>query len=1464
MTSSPAPASTSYQTFHIEQLASNVPHLDLEGTKWALFAMRFRKAMIASDRWGHFDGSDPCPVAKDPDHPTAEEQKEIRRWTREDRIAEYLLDQRLHEKTALDIEACATTKDRWDMIKQKFTAKSEYAKADLYQSFLDMKCPKGGDIREFLNDLSTKRHELEAIGITVTNIDYRRTILRSMPASISAYASNTLTTLTITSEVTGKPVDMEKLLSNISDEADRMKAQRPPAHSRGKKEDHADEALAVTSSAGTSGHGKRKRRKGTCNHCGKEGHWIRECRTKKREEAAARNQGAQSQSGQSAQASSGNSGGKPENKPVGSANVVTADDFDGDGFWVVEEEEPHVHDDCAEPGPLSDDSDLDTEWDDFYTELESIEGHPDWPDSEVEETDIGGTAAAVIAPVEVVTTPRVELYDSGASRHISPYKADFSSYTPLSQPQYLNAANQNRFPAIGMGTLVVRAPNNAHESELVLHNVLHAPSIGYTLVSLGALDEEGYTSHIAGGRLRITSPRGEQIADITRTRHLYRVEHSPEYAHVAELMSSMELHRRLGHISVTSARKLVQSGAVKGIKLDPDAPETDCEACIFARATRLPIHKPRISVPAQSFGDEVHTDVWGPAPVSTPKGARYFVTFTDDSTRFTVIYLLRTKDEVLKQYKFFEAWAIAQQHCSGIKVLRSDRGGEYLSKAFDEHLAAAGTARRLTTHDTPQLNGIAEQLNRTLLERIRALRHATGLPKTLWGEALRHATWLKNRTATRALDNKTPFEALYGTTPDLSDVQPWGCKVWVHDDNGSKLDARAREGRWLGFDIDARAHRVFWPNSGTVSVERNVYFASAGPLEGEDSLFQIVSSEQTAAPDTPSTSDSSSSSPEPVQLRRSTRIRKPSRIIRDLQSGEGVTSLNPDPHVPGAFIEDPEESGGAWAVEDGSPALLEDFGGMEFVFVAETADAEALEPRTLAEARERSEWPQWEQAILEELETLKAAGTWKLEDAPPGANIIGSKWVLKAKKDAAGNVVRYKARLVAQGFSQIGGVDYDDTYAPVAKLASTRAVVAMANRLGMEMHQIDIKGAYLNGELNENEVLYMKHPPGYKDPDAGTRVLRLVKTLYGLKQSGRRWYQKLSSIFVSLGFKQCAVDQAVYFKVVKLKGELIVVVVHVDDCTIVASTIRLIEELKAGLRKHVEVTDLGELHWMLGIEVKRDRAGRTVHLSQRAYIDAILRRYNLDDLKPLSTPMDHQVRLSSEQAPASAAEFAMMRDVPYREAVGALNWAALATRPDIAFAVATVAHFAAKPGPAHWDAVKRIFRYLKGTRDLWLTYGEESSPLEGYADADGSMAEDRRAISGYAFLIDGAAVSWSSKRQEIVSLSTTESEYVAATHGGKEALWLRSLISEVFGELTSPTTLFSDNQAAIALTRDHQYHPRTKHIDVRYHWIRWVVEKGSIRLVYCPTDDMVADALTKALPSAKVKHFAASLGLRAK
>ena len=1134
---------------------------------------------------------------------------------------------------------------------------------------------------------------------------------------------------------------------------------------------------------------------------------------------------------------------------MGSANVVTtndadddrtvvADDANGDGFWMAVEENASAQDISAEPDTLLDDPDEEQPEEVACAHTESEEMHLDWcaPEGWVRddwadllfEEEEEEACAVIIPATDKDSPPRTELCDSGATRHISAHPLQVRllilyTIVPARLPEHRKPA---AFPRrwnrhTGHPTRSAKRGHRRTESELALRNALHAPSVAYTLVSLGTLDEEGYHTHIGGGHLELVSPEGERVGQIPRTmRRLYKIAHTAlESANAAELVSVMELHRRMGHIAVASARKLIESGAVTGVELDPNSQEHDCNACIFARATRLPVPKLRISPPAQSFGDEIHTDVWGPASISTRQGRRYFVTFTDDATRFTITYLMRTKDQALAAYKSFEAWALTQGHCRAIKVLRSDRGGEYLSDAFNAHLAAAGTARKLTVHDTPQLNGVAERLNRTLLERIRAFAHESGLPKSLWGEALRHAVWLKNRTATRALDGRTPFEALYGHPPDLSRLRAWGCHVWVHDPDRSKLDVRAREARWLGFDIDARAHRVFWPGPGNVTVERTIYFGTSALSEGEETHIPTLRGEQSDAPSTPTTSSTPASPapsapsapvsapPAPVQppvsmpdsqpppLRCSTRTRKPSRLVRDLQSGEGVGM-----RLPGSFAEESEEAWGVWSVEDGAPVLLEDFEGLECALAAETADAEALEPRTLAEAKRRPDWPQWEKAIQEELATLNATGTWRLEEAPPRANVIGCKWVFKAKKDAAGNVARYKARLVTQGFSQIGGVDYDDTYAPVAKLASSRAIIAMANRLGMELHQVDIKGAYLNGVLNEDEVLYMHHPPGYKVPGAGTRVLRLVKICTVSSSLGDAGIRNCAPSSCPSSSAKCRVDQAVFIKWDKAKRELTIVAVHVDDCTMTASTIRLIHDLKDGLRQHVEVTDLGELHWMLGLEIQRDRIGRTIHLSQRAYIDVILRRFNFNDLKPLSTPMDVQVRLTSEQSPKDATEFAAMRDVPYREAVGALNWAALATRPDTAFAVATVARFAPNPGPAHWEAVKCIYRYLAGTRNLWLSYGETKRTLVGYADADGSMAEDRRAITGYAFLIDGGAVSWSSKRQEIVSLSTTESEYVAATHGMKEALWLRSLLSELFGPITQAVTEYLVSSLSLQTT----------------------------------------------------------------
>jgi hypothetical protein len=1473
-----------------DTLPSSIPKLDATGLNWAVFSLRFEDAVQAKGFWGHFSGSTPCPTATIESAPTADELAAIEKWEKDERSARSLLTQKLPDSALMRIRNKPSVKERWEAITTEFTQKGAFAQTELRARFLDMKCPEKGNVREFLDSLRVKREELATVGVEIDTKDYLSTIISSLPISLSNFASNQLAAAKLYHST--KTIDPDVLISLISEEYERQKVQRS-RRSNGKspKEDDRDEAMYASSSRGGKAGGRNhKFPRGTCWGCGDKGHFRDKCPKKSKD-------GKESK----------------DSPKSGSANAAVGinSDSEGEGAFAAVAVDDYESDDSLPDLEVVSDSDSDNESksgvvvdNDWFSDAadegasdRECSGGSDWdPDDLFEGStpavdapfalEDPGTpehvAAFVSANNNAADTSRTEIYDSGCTSHISPYRNNLENFIEIS-PKSFRAANKQDFNAVGKGEMVIDVPNGADISQLRLTEVLYAPEVGYTLVSVGRLDDNGFSATFGGGKCVLRGPDGEELGSVPKSsRGLYKVVHEGESVNTAVEGITLDLlHRRMGHISPGIAKKLVTSGFVTGVRLVSTA-DADffCESCVYAKATRKSIPKAREGERAKKFGEEVHSDLWGPAPVETKGGRRYYITFVDDYTRFTHLHLLRTKDEAFEAYKQFEAWS-ANQLEAPIRVLHSDRGGEYLGKEFTAYLKSKGTAQKLTVHHTPQHNGVAERRNRTIVERIRALLHASGLPKYLWGEAARHVVWLMNHTSMKAVEGKTPYEAALGMKPDLSGVREWGEKCWVRVEKGNKLGGRVREGRWVGVDDESKGARVYWRDTKTVTVERNVYFdptsASVDRLEGEDWQFvETTTDELTSTPTPifptvatpPAQSEQIVSAPAEDEHEedepRAKRTRKPSQRVLEILSGRAVSSSRPsDPiiapgiQVPTAVVEEPEG--------EETPDVLMADNFVEYAMVADMSEVEGLEPRSLAEAKRGPDWLFWEKAIFEELRTLEEAGTWELVDPPSGANIVGSKWVFRVKKDAAGHVVRFKARLVAQGFSQVPGVDYFDTFAPVAKLASIRTVLAMAAELDFELHQIDIKSAYLNGELTKDENIYMKQPPGYPAPNSSGKVCHLLKTLYGLKQSGRRWYQKLVEILVKrLAFVRSDVDQAVFYRHGGDNSHAtIIVVVHVDDCTIAASTLSLVVAFKRQIAQHVEITDLGELHWLLGIEIKRDRERRTIHLSQRSYIDSIIARYNFQDLKPVSTPMETSTRLSTSQAPATTLEIAKMRDVPYLEAVGSLMYASLGTRPDISFAVQTVSRFSKNPGLTHWDAVKRIFRYLKGTADLWLSYGVVKDKLVGYADADGSMAEDRHAISGYAFMLFGGAVSWSAKRQEIVSLSTTESEYVAVTHAAKEGLWIRSLLSQLFPGKLDPTTLFSDNQSAIALAKDHQYHARTKHIDIRFHFIRYVIENGSIRLIYCPTDDMVADTLTKALPSAKVKHFASQLGLSA-
>jgi hypothetical protein len=383
--------------------------------------------------------------------------------------------------------------------------------------------------------------------------------------------------------------------------------------------------------------------------------------------------------------------------------------------------------------------------------------------------------------------------------------------------------------------------------------------------------------------------------------------------------------------------------------------------------------------------------------------------------------------------------------------------------------------------------------------------------------------------------------------------------------------------------------------------------------------------------------------------------------------------------------------------------------------------------------------------------------------------------------------------------------------------------------------------------------IFMQALPGY---ESDLRIVKkLLESLYGLKQAGRRWYYTLTRALKSLGF--CASMASPRVFIAQVNGHILILAMHVDDCVLTGSSSKQIAEYKLKLNSCYALTDLGPVHWLLGIKVTCDRAAHTISLSQEAYIDAILSRFALSDAKAYGTPMTPGAIYSKKNAPSSPNESVHMKNTPYRQAIGSLMYAAVATRP---FAVSSLSQFFDNPGTLHWEATKQVFLYLAGTKYHQLMYGGERHDFEGYTDADGVMQEHRHAISGYTFLFDGGAISWSSRKQELVTLSTAEAEFVAATHAAKEALWLRKSLGGIYPGPKPPMPFHCNNQAALSLIKDNNYHVRTKHLDVRFYFIRETAQRGATKLLYCPTKDMVTDLLTKALPKWKVNMHTSALG----
>ncbi len=718
------------------------------------------------------------------------------------------------------------------------------------------------------------------------------------------------------------------------------------------------------------------------------------------------------------------------------------------------------------------------------------------------------------------------------------------------------------------------------------------------------------------------------------------------------------------------------------------------------------------------------------------------------------------------------------------------------------------------------------------------------LPLSFWGYALETAAFTLNKVPSKSVE-RTPHEMWTGKSPRLSFLKIWGCEAYVKRLTSDKLHPKSDKCYFVGYPRETKGYYFYNREEQKVFVARNGVF-----LEKEFLLKGGISRDQVQLEEVRETlrSGTLSGRSGTHSMRSGSEQRGP---------GPGPIDSQPDDQI----VEQPVETPVA-----PRRSLRASHAPDRYVFLT-MGEREILlldndEPETYKEAVMGPDSEKWLDAMRSELKSMADNQVWNLVDPLDEVRPIECKWVFKKKIDADGNVHIYKARLVAKGFRQIQGVDYDETFSPVAMLKSIRILLAIAAYHDYEVWQMDVKTAFLNGNLSED--VYMTQPQGFVDPENAGKVCKLLKSIYGLKQASRSWNLRFDEVVKGFGFIKNVEEPCVYKKV--SGSALVFLVLYVDDILLIGNDIPLLEAVKDSLRKSFSMKDLGEAAYILGIKIYRDRSKHLIGLSQSTYVDKVLKRFNMHDSKKGLLPMSPGTFLSKTQSPKTADEQKKMNEVPYASAIGSIMYAMICTRPDVSFALSVTSRYQSCPGESHWIAVKNILKYLRRTKDMFLVFGgEESLVVNGYTDAGlQTDKDDSRSQAGFIFCLNGGAISWKSSKQDTVADSATEAEYIAASEAAKEAVWIRKFVSElgVVPNASQPLDLYCDNNGAIAQAKEPRSHQKSKHILRRYHLIREIVSRGDVNVCKVHTDLNVADPLTKPLPQTAFEAHTSSMGMR--
>ncbi|KAK1679766.1 hypothetical protein QYE76_040614 [Lolium multiflorum] len=1023
------------------------------------------------------------------------------------------------------------------------------------------------------------------------------------------------------------------------------------------------------------------------------------------------------------------------------------------------------------------------------------------------------------------------VFDTGSVAHICNSKQELKNKRQLLKDEVtMRVGNGSKVNVIAVGTLPLHLPSGL---VLSLNNCYYVPALSMNIISGSCLMQDGYSfksenngcsifmNNIFYGRA--PEKNGLFLLDLDSSdTHIHNID-----AKRIKLNdnSTYMWHCRLGHIGVKRMKKLHTDGLLESL----DFESLDrCEACLMGKMTKTPFSG--MMERATDLLEIIHTDVCGPMSVASRGGYRYVLTFTDDLSRYGYIYLMKHKSETFEKFKEFQS-EVENQRNKKIKFLRSDRGGEYLSYEFGMHLKKCGILSQLTPPGTPQRNGVSERRNRTLLDMVRSMMSLTDLPLSFWSYALETAAFTLNRAPSKSVET-TPYELWFNKKPKLSFLKVWGCEAYVKKLQPDKLEPKAEKCVFIGYPKETIGYTFYHRSEGKIFVAKNGTFLEKEFLTKEVTGRKVELDEIEES----LLVDQSSAVPENVPV-------PPTPTTEEANDNDHETSYE--------TATEPRRSTRDRATPDWYDPCLN-------VMIVDNNDED---PATYEEAMMSPDSNKWQEAMKSEMGSMYDNKVWTLVDLPDSRKAVENKWIFKRKTDADGNITVYKARLVAKGFRQIQGVDYDETFSPVAKLKSVRILLAIAAFFDYEIWQMDVKTAFLNGDIEEE--LYMVQPKGFVDPKNADKVCKLQRSIYGLKQASRSWNRRFDKVIKDFGFIQCHGEACIYKKV--SGSSVAFLILYVDDILLIGNDIELLSSVKGYLNNSFSMKDLGEASYILGIKIYRDRSRRLIGLSQSTYLDKILKKFRMDESKKGFLPMLPGKVLSKTQGPATAEERERMSQIPYASAVGSIMYAMLCTRPDIAHAVSLTSRYQSDPGMEHWTAVKNILKYLKRTKDMFLCYGgDQELVVTSYTDASWNTdPDDSKSQSGYVFILNGAAVSWASSKQCTVAKSSTESEYIAASEASSEAVWMKRFIVElgVVPSALDPFVIYCDNMGAIANAQEPRSHKRLKHIKLRYHSIREYIEDGEVKICKVHTDLNVADPLTKALPRAKHDQHQNAMGV---